>query len=126
MAASIGDMLEERLREQPAAIALTADGVGWTWAELGARARQIARALVASGIGPQERVVYVGKNSAELVQVLLGAALAKSSSSRSTGGSRRRSWCSRSATPGPPCSSSTARSPRSRPAFATSSRGCAR
>ncbi len=76
MAASIGDLLEERLREQPGAIALTADGVGWTWTALAARARQIARALVASGVGPQERIVYVGKNSAELVQVLLGAAVA--------------------------------------------------
>ena len=76
MVASLAELLEERVRAQPGAIALRADGVAWSWMALAARARRIARALVAGGVAPQERIVYVGKNSAELLQMLFGAALA--------------------------------------------------
>ena len=46
-----------------------------TWAELYARARQMANLLAANGVGPQDRVAFLDKNGIEHFEVFYGAAL---------------------------------------------------
>ena len=45
-----------------------------TYAELDRRTNRVAQALAAEGIGPADRVTYLGKNSPEQAELLLGAA----------------------------------------------------
>ena len=46
-----------------------------TWAELLTRAGQVANGLRAAGVGPQDRVAFLDKNSIEHFEVFFGAAL---------------------------------------------------
>ncbi|HKH48828.1 MAG TPA: amino acid adenylation domain-containing protein, partial [Thermoanaerobaculia bacterium] len=65
----------DRARELPEQPALAwSDGV-WTYAQLGARAREIARAAVAAGAGPGTVVAVAGSRSPELIAGLLGVFL---------------------------------------------------
>jgi len=50
--------------------------VRWTYAELGRSAHEVARALVAAGVGPGERVAILMGNRPEAVAALFGAGLA--------------------------------------------------
>jgi long-chain acyl-CoA synthetase len=47
-----------------------------TWGELGDRAAKVANAIVAAGVGPQERIAFCDKNSLEYFEVTFGAAMA--------------------------------------------------
>jgi long-chain acyl-CoA synthetase len=53
---------------------LTAAGVTWTWAEHDRRSSQVAQALMAEGVGPQDRVAFLDKNGPEYFEVAVGAA----------------------------------------------------
>ena len=46
-----------------------------TWAELLARSAQVAQALLAEGVGPQDRIGFLDKNGIEHFEVFYGAAL---------------------------------------------------
>ncbi|MFZ4721398.1 MAG: AMP-binding protein, partial [Ilumatobacteraceae bacterium] len=46
-----------------------------TWAELYARAQQVANLLAAHGVGPQDRVAFLDKNGIEHFEVFYGCAL---------------------------------------------------
>ena len=45
-----------------------------SWNEMQARAGQVANALAAEGVGSQERVAFIDKNSVEFFEVLFGCA----------------------------------------------------
>jgi long-chain acyl-CoA synthetase len=53
---------------------LTSGGVTVTWAEDDARSSQVAQALLAEGIGAQDRVAFLDKNGIEYFEVAFGAA----------------------------------------------------
>ncbi len=61
-------------RERRSAPALTGDGRTVSYGELDARSSRTARALLAEGVRPGDRVAYVGKNAPEYFDVLFGAA----------------------------------------------------
>jgi len=65
----------DREREQPEQPALAWSEGAWTYAQLGARAREIARAAVAAGAGPGTVVAVAGSRSPELIAGLLGVFL---------------------------------------------------
>lgn len=73
---TLGDITRHHLSERPEHIALTYthDNREWTFRELDAEACQCANALVAMGIGAQDRVAYLGKNTPEYFTYLFGAA----------------------------------------------------
>ena len=58
------------------------------WSDLLDRAGQVANALAAEGVGPQDRIAFLDKNSVEHFEVFYGAALSSTpSASMSAGGS---------------------------------------
>ena len=59
-------------RERPGRPALTAGDRTLTYGELDARSSQVANALAADGIGPEDRIAFLDKNSIEYFEVLLG------------------------------------------------------
>ncbi|MFE6922357.1 amino acid adenylation domain-containing protein [Nocardia sp. NPDC057663] len=60
----------------PEAVALVADGVHWTYAELGARVNRLARFLVSAGVGPESRVALAMRRSADLVVAMYAVSAA--------------------------------------------------
>src|SRR5713101_5870526 len=54
--------------------ALTFEGRTVTYGDLNDRSNQVAQALLAEGIAPQDRVAYIDKNSVEFFEVLFGVA----------------------------------------------------
>ena len=73
---TLGDITRHHLSERPDQIALTYphDNREWTFRELDAEACQCANALISIGIGVQDRVAYLGKNTPEYFTYLFGAA----------------------------------------------------
>ena len=65
-------MVEEQVRRAPRAAAVAVGDKVVSYAELNARANRLARALVESGVGPEDRVAVLLPPSADLVAVLLG------------------------------------------------------
>lgn len=59
-------------RRTPDAVAVTEGATSWTYAELEGRATQVARALVAAGVGVDSRVGIHLRRGAELVVAMLG------------------------------------------------------
>ena len=55
-------------------MALELDGRSITFGELDARSSQAAQALRAAGVGPDDRVAFIDKNSAEWFEVSFGLA----------------------------------------------------
>ncbi len=55
--------------------ALTCGGKTATFSEFYARAQQVAGALLAAGVGPQDRVALVDRNGMEAAEMVMGAAL---------------------------------------------------
>ena len=69
---SVVAMVQERVRAQPDAVALTFAEGSWTYAELDRRANHVARQLVAMGIGPERTVGVCVQRSPHLLAALLG------------------------------------------------------
>jgi long-chain acyl-CoA synthetase len=59
-------------RERPNQPALTAGDRTLTYGELDHRSSQVAQALAAEGVGPDDRVAFLDKNSVEYFELLLG------------------------------------------------------
>jgi long-chain acyl-CoA synthetase len=61
-------------RERPDRPAITYGDRTWTFGELDARSSQVAQALASEGVGPEDRVAFLDKNSVEYFELLLGGA----------------------------------------------------
>ncbi|HEX5872905.1 MAG TPA: amino acid adenylation domain-containing protein, partial [Longimicrobium sp.] len=68
----IHELMEEQARRTPDAVALTFEDESLTYAELDARADQLASYLAAHGVGPEVRVGICLERSFEMVIALLG------------------------------------------------------
>ncbi len=69
---SLHGLVAAQERRTPGAVAVTFEGRGLTWAELGSRARALTARLRALGCGPESRVGIAMERSAELMVALLG------------------------------------------------------
>jgi long-chain acyl-CoA synthetase len=72
---SLADIIRLHGTERADEISLVLGDREVTWGELLARAGQVANALAASGVGPQDRVAFLEKNGVEHFEVFFGAAL---------------------------------------------------
>ncbi|MFJ1754892.1 amino acid adenylation domain-containing protein [Kitasatospora sp. NPDC088134] len=70
-ALSVPELFAVQVARAPEAVALRADGVVWSYAELDARANGLARRLVAEGVGAESAVAVLMERSPELVVALL-------------------------------------------------------
>jgi pristinamycin I synthase-2 len=71
-AGTLPELFAAQAAVTPDAPALTADGTTWSYRELDERSNRLARALIARGIGPEDRVAIALPRSADLVLALLG------------------------------------------------------
>ncbi|ANQ75998.1 hypothetical protein AS032_29110 [Rhodococcus qingshengii] len=55
---------------------MSCDDVTLTWAELHDRASRLAHGLTESGVGPQDRVIFLDKNNPEFFEITAGSAMA--------------------------------------------------
>ncbi|KJK54890.1 non-ribosomal peptide synthetase, partial [Saccharothrix sp. ST-888] len=70
-AASVPALFRARAEERPEAVALVSGDVALTYGELNARANRLAHALIARGVGPEQRVALALPRSVELVVAIL-------------------------------------------------------
>jgi long-chain acyl-CoA synthetase len=70
---SLGDITRTHAAERPDHLALVYQDRTWDYAELDAEANRVANALLAAGVGPQDRVAFLDKNSPEYFTFLFGA-----------------------------------------------------
>jgi acyl-CoA synthetase (AMP-forming)/AMP-acid ligase II len=71
---SLATLLAAPLRQHPEKVAITDGSDDISFRELDRRAGQVARALTGLEVQPGERVVFVGRNSAEFFESLIGTA----------------------------------------------------
>jgi acyl-CoA synthetase (AMP-forming)/AMP-acid ligase II len=70
---SMGDIVRLHAAERGAQLAMVFGDRGWSYADLHAESNRIAQGLLATGVGPQDRVAYLDKNSPEYFSFLFGA-----------------------------------------------------
>ncbi|MGW5289899.1 amino acid adenylation domain-containing protein, partial [Rhodococcus pyridinivorans] len=75
-AATLPDLFAEQVRVRPESPAVVADDVTWTYGEFGARVFRLARHLIASGVGPDSRVVLAMPRSVELLVAMYAVSAA--------------------------------------------------
>ncbi len=71
--ATLDDVLSTNVASQPDAPAITLDELTVSWRGLDETSRRVASALSDAGIGSQDRVAFIDKNSIEYFEVLFGA-----------------------------------------------------
>ncbi len=71
--ATLHDVLSTNVAAQPDAPAITLDDRTVPWRELDESARRVASALAEAGVGSQDRVAFIDKNSIEYFELLFGA-----------------------------------------------------
>ncbi|MEU9871316.1 amino acid adenylation domain-containing protein [Actinomadura sp. NPDC048021] len=69
---TIPALFEAQAAVRPGAVAVSFEGVSWTYGEVNARANRLARRLVEQGVGPEQFVALALPRSAELVVAILG------------------------------------------------------
>jgi acyl-CoA synthetase (AMP-forming)/AMP-acid ligase II len=72
MAWSLGDIVRDHARRRGDRPMITYGERTITWAEMDARASRVAQGLLAAGLGEQDRVAFIDKNSPEYFEVLFG------------------------------------------------------
>jgi fatty-acyl-CoA synthase len=70
----LASVLERRVRASPARPAITFEGTTRTFAEVHDRVRRLARVLVDAGVGPGDRVAYLGTNHPAILEALFASA----------------------------------------------------
>ena len=70
---TLGDVLSEHRRGRPLETAVVDGDVRLTWPELDDRVNRLAHALAAGGVGPGERVLWLGQNSFRVLELLIAA-----------------------------------------------------
>ncbi|MCP3913754.1 MAG: long-chain-fatty-acid--CoA ligase [Actinomycetia bacterium] len=70
---SIGDITRVNAHERPDKTALSCEDRSWTYTELETESNQVANAMQAAGVGSQDRVAFLDKNSPEYFTFLFGA-----------------------------------------------------
>jgi long-chain acyl-CoA synthetase len=71
---TLGDLARENRRNWPQATATVDGAIRLTFPELDDRVNQLANALVAEGVEPGDRVLWLGQNSFRVLESLLAAA----------------------------------------------------
>ncbi len=71
--ATFGDLIRDHRRSYPERVALVDGEVRLTWPELDERTNRLANALRDAGLGPGDRILWLGQNSFRVYE-LLGAA----------------------------------------------------
>ncbi|MEV5751378.1 AMP-binding protein [Actinoallomurus sp. NPDC052308] len=71
---TLGDVLGEHRRGRPLGLAVVDADVRLTYPRLDERVNRLANALAADGVGPGERVLWLGRNSFRILELLLAAA----------------------------------------------------
>ncbi|MCO6006516.1 AMP-binding protein [Actinoallomurus purpureus] len=71
---TLGDVLGEHRRGRPLGLAVVDADVRLTYAGLDERVNRLAAALAADGVAPGERVLWLGRNSFRVLELLLAAA----------------------------------------------------
>ncbi|WP_460730547.1 non-ribosomal peptide synthetase, partial [Nocardia heshunensis] len=74
--ATLASMLDATVAAVPTATALVSDSETLTYAELGARVNRLARALIARGIGAEDRVALAIRRSVDLVVAMYAVSVA--------------------------------------------------
>jgi acyl-CoA synthetase (AMP-forming)/AMP-acid ligase II len=70
----LGDLLREHRRSRPETTALVCGDARFTYAEMDERVNRAAQVLRAGGLGPGDRVLWVGQNCHRFLEALLAAA----------------------------------------------------
>ncbi|KPA90300.1 amino acid adenylation enzyme/thioester reductase family protein [Pseudomonas asplenii] len=65
------DLFEQQVQARPEAIAVQAEGIALSYAELNTRANRIAHRLIAAGLQPDERVALLVERSPEMIVGIL-------------------------------------------------------
>jgi long-chain acyl-CoA synthetase len=73
-AITLGDVLREHARSWPTKTALVCGDHRYTYAEFDERASRLANALKEHGVGPGDRILWVGQNCHIILEALLAAA----------------------------------------------------
>src|SRR5689334_22498002 len=73
---TLGDVPRHHARTRGEQIALSFEGRHTTFAELDRRASQVANALLTEGVQKGEAICYLGKNTDQYFELVLGAAKA--------------------------------------------------
>ena len=71
---SLGAILDEHIRSWPGKIALSDGDVRLTYAELKDRVEKLANVLEDAGVGPGDRLLWLGQNSFRIIEGILVAA----------------------------------------------------
>jgi acyl-CoA synthetase (AMP-forming)/AMP-acid ligase II len=70
----LGDLLREHRRSWPQQLAVVDGDVRLTYPDLDDRVNQVVHALVGSGVGNGDRILWLGQNSYRIVELLFAAA----------------------------------------------------
>jgi long-chain acyl-CoA synthetase len=73
---SIAGAVREWVGVKPDAACMSSEGTTRTWADLHDRGSRIGQGLIAAGLQPDDRVMYLGKNSIEFFEIVVGSAMA--------------------------------------------------
>jgi amino acid adenylation domain-containing protein/thioester reductase-like protein len=65
-------LFEEQVKRTPTAVAIVHEGVSLTFAELNSRSNQLARYLIAAGVGPDQLVGICTERSLEMIVGMMG------------------------------------------------------
>src|SRR5437588_6524338 len=71
---TLGDVLREHRRSYPQRTAVVCGDVRLTWPEFDDRVNRLANALAGAGVGPGERVLWLGQNCHRVLEAMLAAA----------------------------------------------------